>query len=457
MTAPARAPLRPPANTLSEHVRRTLALAAPVIVARCGMLIMVTVDTIMTGHAGPTELAYLAISFSPHITMLVIGIGLLTGVVVLVSQADGAGRQKACGQIFWVGLINAAVLGLLWALVMTRGEDILQLFGQGEDLARGGGRALGMFAWGMPAIYGYVAAAMFLEGIGRTRPGMYVMIGANVVNFGLNWVMIYGNLGFDPMGASGAVLATSLTRWVMLAALLAYLFTMADRDRYGLFRRIERPLALQWRFLRLGTPMALSYSAETTAFMAITMMAGIMGTAEVAGFQASMNVVAFCFMVAIGMSTATSVRVGNAVGRRDPVGLRLAGWTGTGLIAVAMALLAGAVALWREPIASIYTTDATVQAIILAGLVVATFLLVADGLQAVLVGALRGAADVWPTTLIGFFSFWVVMVPCAWLLGPHLGGGVPGLLWGEVIGALVAAALLACRFQVISRRNIRPV
>jgi MATE family multidrug resistance protein len=139
------------------------------------------------------------------------------------------------------------------------------------------------------------------------------------------------------------------------------------------------------------------------------------------------------------------------------VGLRLAGWTGTGLIAVAMALLAGAVALWREPIASIYTTDATVQAIILAGLVVATFLLVSDGLQAVLVGALRGAADVWPTTLIGFFSFWIVMVPCAWLLGPHLGGGVPGLLWGEVIGALVAAALLGLRFHVISRRTIRPV
>lgn len=457
MTAHARPPLRPPANTLSEHIRRTLALAAPVIVARCGMLVMVTADTIMTGHAGPAELAYLAISFSPHITMLVIGIGLLTGVVVLVSQADGAGHQRACGQIFWVGLANAAVLGSFWALVMTQGESILHLFGQSDDLARGGGRALGMFAWGMPAIYGYVATAMFLEGIGRTRPGMFVMIGANVINVGLNWVLIYGNLGFEPMGAAGAVLATSLTRWVMLGALLAYVFTMADRDTYGLFHRIEAPWRRQWRFLRLGAPMALSYSAETTAFMTITMMAGIMGEAHVAGFQATMNVVAFCFMVAIGMSTATSVRVGNAVGRRDPVGLRLAGWTGAGLIVVAMILLAGAVAVWRLPIAAIYTSDATVQAIILAGLVVVSFLLFCDGLQAVLVGALRGAADVWPTTLIGFISFWVVMVPAAWLLGPRLGGGVPGLLWGEAIGALVAAVLLALRFHVISRRVIRPV
>ena len=457
MPALARTPTRPPANSLAEHVQRTLALAAPVIVARCGMLVMVTADTIMTGHAGPAELAYLAISFSPHITMLVIGIGLLTGVVVLVSQADGAGRQRSCGQIFWIGLANALGLGLFWALVMTQGEAILHLFGQSDDLARGGGRALGMFAWGMPAIYAYTAAAMFLEGIGRTRPGMFVMIGANIVNVGLNWVLIYGNLGFGADGAAGAVLATSLTRWVMLAALLAYLFTMADRDRYGLFHRIENPLRLQLRFLRLGAPMALSYMAETTAFMTITMMAGIMGALQVAAFQATMNVVAFCFMVAIGMATATSVRVGNAVGRRDPTGMRLAGWTGTGLIAVAMVLLAGAVALWRVPIAAIYTDDAAVQGLILVSLAVVTFLLVADGLQAVMVGALRGAADVWPTTWIGFFSFWVVMVPCAWLLGPHLGGGVPGLIWAEVIGAMVAACLLAARFHAVSRRRIAPV
>jgi len=442
--------------TIAEHVRRTLTLAAPVIVARCGMLVMVTADTIMTGHAGAAELAYLAISFSPHIAMLVIGIGLLTGVVILVAQADGAGRHETCGRIFWIGLANGLVLGLVWAMVMTEGEAMLRLFGQGEDLARGGGRALGMFAWGMPAIYLYVAAAMFLEGIGRTRPGMFVMIGANVLNVALNWVLIYGNLGFEPMGAAGAVLATSLTRWAMLLAILAYVLTMADRDRYGLFRPIEAPFRLQWRFLRLGAPMALSYTAETTAFTAITMIAGIMGAVHVAAFQASMNVIAFCFMVAIGMATATSVRVGNAVGRRDMQGMRLAGWTGTGLIAIAMVALSVLIALFREPIAGIYTSDPEVRAMIHAALFVATLVLVVDGLQAVLVGALRGAADVWPTTLICFVSFWVVMVPAAWILGPLLDGGVTGLLWGEAVGIAVVTVLLALRFRIVSRRDVRP-
>lgn len=184
---------RPAAGSLREHVARTLKLAWPVIVARCGLLIMVTVDTIMTGQAGGTELAYLAIAFSPHITMLVIGIGMLSGAVILVSQADGAGRKHACGRILWVALLDGLILGLLWSLVLFEGEAFLLWTGQEADLARGGGYAMSMFAWGIPAIYLFTAASMFLEGIGRVKPGMIVMLAANIVNAGLNWWLIYGD------------------------------------------------------------------------------------------------------------------------------------------------------------------------------------------------------------------------------------------------------------------------
>ena len=448
---------RPPAASLADHVRRTLALAGPVIVARCGILIMVSVDTIMTGHAGALELAWLAIAFSPHIAMLVTGIGLLTGTVILVSQADGAGRRWACGRVLWIGMANGVALGLVWAVVMSHGEDVLLLLGQSEELAAGGGEVLAMFAWGMPGIYLFTAVSMFLEGIGRTRPGMVVMIFANLVNFALNWVLIYGNLGFEPMGAAGAVLATSITRWLMFAALFAYLVWMDDRDAYGLLAPIEQPWRLQARFIRLGVPMALSYSFETTAFMTITMMAGLMGSAHVAAYQAVMNVVALCFMVAIGMATASAVRVGNAVGRRDMPGMRAAGWVGAGLIAVIMAVLALVLAAFREPIMAIYTDDPGVLAVAVPTLAIAALFLVGDGLQGVLVGVLRGAADVWATMWIGAFSFWVVMIPAAWLIGRHLGGGVPGLMWGEMTGILLATVLLAWRFRAVSRRDIRPV
>jgi MATE family multidrug resistance protein len=448
---------RPAAASLREHIVRTLELAWPVIVARCGLLIMVTVDTIMTGRAGGTELAYLAIAFSPHITMLVIGIGLLSGAVILVSQADGAGRRIDCGRILWIAMLDGLLMGCLWSFALFEGEALLLAVGQEADLARGGGHAMAMFAWGMPAIYVFTAMSMFLEGIGRVKPGMVIMLVANVVNAGLNWFFIYGDPELVPGGAAGAVLATSLTRWFMVAALGLYIFVlMKDTHVYGIFRRIENFAALQVRFLRLGIPMTLSYTFETTAFMSITLMAGWLGVASVAAYQAVINVNAFCFMVAIGMSTATSVRVGNAVGRHDRQGMETAGWVGVGLIGLCMVPLAILIVIFPEPLASIYTSDPEIVPIIVAGLFVVFFLLLGDGFQAVLLGALRGAADVWPTTCLGFLAFWVIMVPLAWLMGYHWDGGVPGLLWAEVIGIMAATLFFGWRFRIIARREIKP-
>ncbi|MBC6440161.1 MAG: MATE family efflux transporter [Rhodospirillales bacterium] len=447
---------RPPPANLRDHIVRTLILAVPVIVARCGLLIMVTVDTIMTGQAGGQELAYLGIAFAPHLTMLVIGIGLLSGTVILVSQADGAGRIRDCGRVLWIALFDAAVMGLLWAALLFEGERLLLLTGQDPYLARGGGHALTMFAWGMPAIYLFTAASMFLEGIGRVKPGMIIMLLANVANAGLNWVLIYGHLGFEPGGAAGAVLATSITRWLMFGCILGYILLMADRHAYGVLAPLRGFWMLQRRFLRLGVPMSLSYAFETTAFLSITIMAGWLGATQVAAYQASLNVVAFCFMIAIGMSTATSVRVGNAIGRRDRTGMAMAGWTGTGLILTAMIPLAIIVALFPQTLAGIYTSDAEVAALIVATLTVAALLIPGDGLQGVLLGALRGAADVWPTTALGFLSFWIIMVPSAWYLGHQAGLGLPGLLWAQLIGLSAAALFFGLRFLVISRRDIRP-
>ncbi len=448
---------RPAADSLREHVVRTFNLAWPVIVARCGQLVMVTVDTIMTGQAGGTELAYLAIAYAPQIAMLVIGIGMLSGAVILVSQADGANRKHECGRILWVALLDGLILGLLWSLILFEGEALLLLTGQEADLARGGGAAMVMFAWGMPAIFLFTGASMFLEGVGRVKPGMVIMLAANIVNAGLNWYLIYGDPDVVPGGADGAVLATNLTRWIMFFAIAGYiLFLMKDAGVYGIFRRVENFFGLQKRFLRLGIPMTLSYTFETTAFMSITIMAGWLGVASVAGYQAAMNVNAFCFMVAIGMSTATSVRVGNAVGRQDRKGMETAGWVGTGLIGLLMTPLACLVILFPESLASIYTNDPAVVPVIVAGLFIIFFLIVGDGLQGVLLGALRGAADIWPTTGLSFLAFWIVMVPMAWLLGHHLQGGVPGLLWAQVIGIIAAMLLFGWRFRIIARRDIRP-
>jgi MATE family multidrug resistance protein len=243
----------------------------------------------------------------------------------------------------------------------------------------------------------------------------------------------------------------------MVIALIGYVLTMKDRDNFGIRRRIQNPWWLEKRYLKLGAPLALSYGFETTAFMCLTMMAGWLGASYVAAFQVIGNFIALIFMIAIGMSAATAIRVGNAIGRRDMPGMRMAGWVGAGLIAVIMTAIGALVLAFPGAVAGVYTGDGAVLAIAVPAMSLAAILLLADGLQGVLIGALRGAADIWPTTLIGMTAFWLVMVPTGYLLGIALELEVRGLLFAELAGVVVATTLLTWRFLVISRRDIVPV
>ena len=244
--------------------------------SRAGLLVMAAVDTVMAGRAGTGELAYYGIAVMPQLALLLVGIGGLMGTVVLTAQTDGAGHPERCGPIWRLALLNALGLGTLSALLLLPGEALLLLLGQDPAIAAGGGRVLAMFALGMPAILMYSATTLFLEGLGRSVPGMAVMALANLVNLGLNWLLMFGPW---ELGAAGAALATSLTRWFMLAALAGYVLLMPGRERYRI--RLLAPLAGHWRIearlLRLGWPMALSFGLETGAFFAAATFAGWQG------------------------------------------------------------------------------------------------------------------------------------------------------------------------------------
>jgi multidrug resistance protein, MATE family len=438
---------------LRAHVLRTVRLAGPVMLARAGLLVMISVDTIMCGRVGARELAYYGIALAPHLAFLLVGIGLLMGTVVITAQTDGAGRAAECGRIWRLALVNAATIGCLFGLLMLPGAAILLALGQNPEIATDGGAVLVMFALGMPPILMFSATTFFLEGIGRSTPGMVVMAIANLVNFGLNYALM-----FEPwqLGAAGAALATSVTRWFMFLALAGYVLTMRGRDRYG----VRAPIAGHWhlerKLARLGWPIALSFALENGAFFAAATFAGWLGAVPLAAYQIVLNVMALIYMLAIGIATATAVRVGYAVGRRDRAGLAKAGWVGLGLgIAVMLGLtpvLSGA----SGAIARIYTEDAAVAAIAAPGLVLAAWLLLVDASQGILTGALRGAADIWACIGVQFVCFWLICIPVCYLLAHPLGLGIGGLLWGLFVGLLAAALLLAWRFKVLGAREVRP-
>jgi multidrug resistance protein, MATE family len=458
ITAPARArPLRPPARTLSEHVMRTFALALPVMLGRAGLLIAITVALVVVGHAGPNDQAYFAAGFAPHMLVLVFGMGLVAGVTVLSAQANGAGKAQQCGRIWRLGLLLAAACGIGAAVLLLWGRAILRIAGQSDDIALHGGEVIWAFAPGLPAILMFIATSSFLESIGKPRPGMIVSLAGNVLNLALCWIFVFGKFGLPAMGAAGAALALTITRWCMLAAIIGYTLALPERDHYG----VRAPLAGHYHnfgtLLRIGTPLALAMGIESVAFTATTMFAGWLGNDSLAAYQDAINVNAFVFMLALGLQTATSVRVANAVGRNDQIGLRLAGWVGAGLNVGLLAVVGVVIWFTREAIASVFTSNPVVHAPLVSALGLVAVISIADGLQAVLIGATRGVADTVVPTVLQGVSFWAIMVPLSYYLSITAGFGINGLFYGIGISVLAASLLLAGRFALLTRRHIRPV
>ena len=451
------APERPvsAAMPFSRHLTRTARLAGPVILARAGLLVMVAIDSAMLGHYGTESLAYYAAANAAQVVMILIGVGLLQGTTILVAQARGARDSAACGAYWRVSFIHGAVLGVIMGLVCLLGRYTLEATGQDPEVAIAGGRVLEMIAWGSPALFMWVVCTHFLEGISRPIPGMLVMIAAVFVNGLLNWIFIFGNFGGPEMGAEGAAIATSLVRWFMFGALFIFLIRLPGARALGIYTRVSDFWAISKRLRRIGYPLGAARGLETAAFAALVMLAGHLGTTPLAAYQIGYNLIGLVFMVAIGTAAASMIRVGNAVGRRNPTDITRAGWAGVLLIACLMACFAGPFLGLAMPLASLYNRRPGRFCRWAASLIgICGIILVFDGMQAVLMGALRGVADVWVPPGLQLISWWAVSVPIGYVLAFEVGIGVDGLMWGILGGALSASILLSGRFLAVARRPI---
>ncbi len=316
----------------------------------------------------------------------------------------------------------------------------------------GAGDVLAILNFGLPGQLIYAACILFLESLSRPGPGLVIIIVANVVNAGLNWLLIGGDIG---LGAQGAAWATTAVRWLIAVASVIYILRMAEARHYNVAGPMENWRTIGAKLRGLGYPLGLAQGLESAAFASLTLFAGHISGTAAGAFQIVISMIGFCFMAAIGVGTATAVHVGMSIGRQDQRQMMLSGWAGLLTITVFMAVMAMIMVLFPETLGGIFTDDPALLAIVVPTLLVGAATLICDGGQGVLMGALRGAGDVWVPTAMHLCSFVLVMVPAAGWLALRTDLGTPGLMLGTFCGVTLAAALLAGRFQVISRRPIR--
>ena len=455
---------RPPAaigltGEIRRHAGELLRLALPVMGARAGQMVMVAVDTLFVGNFGTDDLAYLGLAAAPHSLVVTVLAGLLLGTIVLTAQAMGAGKPREAGAAWRRSLPYAVLLGVAGGLVLVVGGPLLfQAAQQPAEIAIGAGRVLPVLALGIPAAALFFTTASFLEGLKRPLPGLVFSIAANAVNALLNWVFVFGHAGLPALGAVGSAWSTTIVRWALAAAMIAYVWYLRDHDRLGVRRPAPGGLLGGWRAgtqqRRIGHAAGASFGVEAAAFHGLSLLSGLMGALALGAYTVALNLLALPFMAALGLAGATTVRVGHAHGARDRHGMALAGWTGLGMTALFLLPAVAAFALVPHPIARLFAVDPALVEAIAPVVAFSAWILIADGGQVVMGQALRGRGDVWVPTFLHTISYIVLMVPVSAALAFWAGHGLMGLFEGILIASLFSVAILSSRFAWLARRPV---
>ena len=443
------------APTLRQETRTLVRLSLPVMGAQIGSMMMGLVDTAMLGRVSVDALAAASIGNTwVYLTLLTCN-GLLMGMDPIVSHAHGRGDGRTAGIALQRGLVLAVLLSLVLTVLWTATGPLLRLLGQEERLAAA---AHDYVRVQIPTILFFVAFTALrqqLQGREIMRPAMWATLIANVSNAFLDWVLIFGKLGFPEMGLVGAGIATAINRALMFALLIwlvriggllegAWVPWSRDAfDRRGLLH-----------ILALGLPVAIQIALEVMAFSGSTLIAGWIGATAVAAHQVTLNCAAFSFMMPLGISQAAATRGGNLLGRREHGPAQRAAW-------VALAMGAGVMSLWalvfvvgREQLPRLLTTQPEVIALAATIFPIAAAFQIFDGTQVVGCGVLRGMGRTRPVAWFNLAGYWILGLPLGVWLALRQDFGLAGIWWGLCLGLAVVASSLVLWIRARGPRTL---
>lgn len=440
------------------ELRSLLHLAAPIIVSQVGQVGMNTTDTIMVGPLGATPLAAAGLGSAIHQFFVTISVGVIVGMAPLISQAFGAGDRIQVRRTLVQGMWLAALLSVPVILVSLAGHELALMLGQAPEVAAPTGEYLRALAGSVPAVFLFMAYRQYLEGMGFARPAMvftFVGLGLNVV---ANRVLIYGAGDVIPaMGLAGSGYATTIVRWVMFIGLAVYVVMRSDLHPFrGVRRRLDP--ALLGRIITVGAPVGTQFGLEVGLFAFGAVMMGWVGALELAAHQVTINIASTTFMVALGVSLAGSIHVGQHIGAGRTGAVRrtvLATYT---LAVGFMGLCALLFVVMGESLIRLYTSDAAIVALGAQLLMVAAAFQLFDGAQVAGVSVLRGAADTRIPMIVCGVGYWGVGVPVALMLGFRTALGPVGVWIGLSAGLAAVAVMLALRVRrLLWRGQVRRI
>ncbi len=440
---------------LRAEVRANLRLALPLIAAQIAGIGMGAVDTVFAGRLGPRALAAVAMGFNLNVVFFISFMGLMMACSPIIAQMSGAGRELGDIAVFVRRARRFALLvATLWLVGLNLvAVPVLSHLGLDDETVRLSVRFVRLLSFSAYGMSLWFAQRFCAEGLGQTRPIVVAGLVGLAANAALDWLLLFPHptlnaWGLPLLGVPGCGVATTLSS-LLMAALLAWQFRRAP-----VLRRLMAspppavaPAESAADILRLGLPIGLIMLAEAGLFVTVALLVARFGDFAVAAYQVAINFAALAFMIPVGLSLATTVRVGHAVGAGDNNAARLRGNVGMGLGLINAASNSLIMLLLGRWIAGLYTSDPAIAAQAAHFLYLAAVFQFFDALQVTANGALRGFKDTrWPA-LITVIAYWLVGLPVAWWLAFDAGLGADGLWWGLTAGLGCAAFGLSLRYR----------
>ncbi|NOX34628.1 MAG: MATE family efflux transporter [Deltaproteobacteria bacterium] len=439
---------------LKTEIKKTMVLSLPIVVGQLGQMMMSVVDNIMVGKVGAGALAAASIANAMFTLVMVVGFGLTMAVTPLTAIACGSGNDRECGIVLRQGIIVNLFSGILLCGITVFFSYCIQYLDQPIEIVGPASLYMKVLGFSMLPLMLFQSYRQFAEGVSFLKPAMIIMLLANIVNILANWIFIYGHLGVTPLGLTGAGIATFSSRMFMAATLMIVIGKSPKMKRFDPtlnYRKID--FSMIKRLLAIGIPAGFQYFFEVSAFAASSVMVGWMGTDALAAHQIALNLASISFMVAMGISSAATIRVSNAIGRKDIQGARIAGFSATLLCAGFMALAGLVFILFRSFLPTLYISEKEVIDISSALLVIVAFFQVSDGTQAVGLGILRGMTDMKIPTLITLAAYWLIGLPSGYFLAFKLNMGIYGVWYGLLISLTASGLLMMLRFNAKSKKD----
>jgi multidrug resistance protein, MATE family len=442
----------------SHHIRENLKLAVPVMLSNLGHILMGVSDNVMVGHISPVSLAAAGLATVIFNVLMLFGIGVSYAVTALVAEAAGKDQHNDIIQTMRHGLVINVTNALILAGMVFAGTNLLYHLGQSEAVVTKAIPYLNIVAISLIPILFFQSFKQFAEGLSNTTVALVIVLFANVLNIGLNYILIFGHLGFPALGLNGAGYATLASRIFMAAGIAFYIYYKPSFRKYRAAFRVtgQYSRTLFNKMLRIGIPSGTQFIFEVAAFDFSLVMMGWLGIVPQAAHQIVINLASLTYMVTAGLAAAATVRVGFFSGQGDPANMSRAAYSLLGMGLMLMSVFAVLFIAMRNILPGFYLSPGEVAVVPVASslLVIAGLFQLSDGAQVICNGALRGLQDVKVPSVFIFLSYWVVGLPLGYWLAFSLNVGPQGIWVGLLIGLTLTALAMFIRLRRLLRQQM---